>query len=172
MIVSRATELSRLDAVLAGLAAGRGEALVLHGEAGIGKTTLLEALAERAGSTATVVRACGAETEAELAFSALSDLLEPVLGVLRAAARGSAGSGGSGGDALTPQEWRVAEAVRRGASNRAVAAELFLSPKTVEFHLHQIYRKLGVHSRTQLIAALADRQEAEVTGRGARRAPA
>src|SRR5690242_9020705 len=84
MIVSRATELSRLDAVLAGLAAGQGEALVLHGEAGIGKTTLLEALAERAGGTVTVVRACGAETEAELAFSALADLLEPVLGDLAA----------------------------------------------------------------------------------------
>ncbi len=69
---------------------------------------------------------------------------------------------GRDGDALTPQEWRVAEAVRRGASNRAIAAELFLSPKTVEFHLHQIYRKLGVHSRTQLIAALADRQETAV----------
>src|SRR5689334_19101049 len=84
MIVSRATELSRLDAVLAGLAAGQGEALVLHGEAGIGKTTLLGALAERAGGTVTVVRACGAETEAELAFSALADLLEPVLGDLAA----------------------------------------------------------------------------------------
>jgi DNA-binding CsgD family transcriptional regulator len=82
---------------------------------------------------------------------------------------------------------RVAEAVRRGASNRAIAADLFLSPKTVEFHLHQIYRKLGIHSRTQLIAALADRPEAHtdrpeahrdrpeaatVTGRGDRRAPA
>src|SRR5690349_17916808 len=84
MIVSRATELSRLDAVLAGLAAGQGEALVLHGEAGIGKTTLLGALAERAGGTVTVVRACGAETEAELAFSALADLLEPVLSDLAA----------------------------------------------------------------------------------------
>jgi len=84
MIVSRATELSRLDAVLAGLAAGQGEALVLHGEAGIGKTTLLGALAERADGTVTVVRACGAETEAELAFSALADLLEPVLGDLAA----------------------------------------------------------------------------------------
>jgi DNA-binding NarL/FixJ family response regulator len=72
------------------------------------------------------------------------------------------GWGRSGGDALTPQEWRVAQAVRRGATNRAIAAELFLSPKTVEFHLHQIYRKLGVHSRTQLIAALADRQETAV----------
>ena len=56
----------------------------MHGEAGIGKTTLLEALVERSGGTVTVVRACGAETEAELAFSALADLLEPVLGELAA----------------------------------------------------------------------------------------
>jgi len=59
--------------------------------------------------------------------------------------------------ALTPQERRVAAAVRRGASNRDIAADLFLSPKTVEFHLRQIYRKLDVHSRTQLIVALAER---------------
>ena len=58
--------------------------------------------------------------------------------------------------ALTAQEQRVAEAVQRGASNRDIATDLFLSPKTVEFHLRQIYRKLGVHSRTQLVAALAD----------------
>ena len=58
--------------------------------------------------------------------------------------------------ALTPQELRVAAAVQRGASNRDIAADLFLSPKTVEFHLRQIYRKLDVHSRTQLVAALAD----------------
>jgi DNA-binding NarL/FixJ family response regulator len=58
--------------------------------------------------------------------------------------------------ALTAQEQRVAQAVRRGASNRDIAADLFLSPKTVEFHLRQIYRKLDVHSRTQLVAALAD----------------
>jgi DNA-binding CsgD family transcriptional regulator len=60
-------------------------------------------------------------------------------------------------DALTPQERRVAAAVVRGASNREVAAELFLAPKTVEFHLGQIYRKLGVHSRTKL-AAVLDRE--------------
>jgi DNA-binding NarL/FixJ family response regulator len=56
--------------------------------------------------------------------------------------------------ALTAQELRVAEAVRRGATNREIAAELFLAPKTIDFHLRQIYRKLGVHSRTQLVAAL------------------
>jgi len=60
---------------------------------------------------------------------------------------------------LTPQELRVAAAVQRGASSRDIAADLFLSPKTVEFHLRQIYRKLGVHSRTQLIAALAERAQ-------------
>jgi DNA-binding NarL/FixJ family response regulator len=49
----------------------------------------------------------------------------------------------------------VAAAVRRGASNREIAAELFLAPKTIEYHLRQIYRKLGIRSRTQLVAALA-----------------
>ena len=58
--------------------------------------------------------------------------------------------------ALTPQELRVAAAVQRGGSNRDIAADLFLSPRTVEFHLGQIYQKLDVHSRTQLIAALSD----------------
>ena len=52
---------------------------MVHGEAGIGKTTLLEALVERCDRAVTVVRACGAETETELAFSALTDLLYPVL---------------------------------------------------------------------------------------------
>src|SRR5207245_8140352 len=79
MIVSRAAELARLDALLTALTRGEGGALVLHGEAGIGKTTLLDTLAERCDGAVTVVRACGAETEAELAFSALADLLEPVL---------------------------------------------------------------------------------------------
>jgi DNA-binding CsgD family transcriptional regulator len=60
-----------------------------------------------------------------------------------------------GGHALTAQERRVAAAVARGASNREIAAELFLAPKTVEFHLGQLYRKLGAGSRAQLVAALA-----------------
>lgn len=68
----------------------------------------------------------------------------------------AAGPRGAAPSPLTPQERRVAAAVVTGASNREVAAELFLSPKTIEFHLGQIYRKLGVHSRTQLAAALLD----------------
>lgn len=55
---------------------------------------------------------------------------------------------------LTPQELRVALAIQRGLTNTNVAAELFLSVKTVEFHLNSIYRKLGIRSRTQLIRVL------------------
>ena len=54
----------------------------MHGEAGIGKTTLLDALVARAGAEVQVLRAWGAETEVELAFAALADLLHPVLGGL------------------------------------------------------------------------------------------
>src|SRR5262245_20798106 len=82
MIVSRRAELARLDDVLAALRRGQGSALVVHGEAGIGKTTLLDALVEHARGEGLVLRACGAETEVELAFSALADLLQPVLGEL------------------------------------------------------------------------------------------
>lgn len=53
-------------------------------------------------------------------------------------------------DQLTPHELRVAVVVARGATNREAAAELFLSPKTVDFHLRRVYRKLGIHSRAEL----------------------
>ena len=53
-------------------------------------------------------------------------------------------------DELTPQELQVAHIVAGGATNKEAAAALFLTPKTIEFHLAKIYRKLGVRSRTQL----------------------
>jgi DNA-binding CsgD family transcriptional regulator len=55
---------------------------------------------------------------------------------------------------LTPQEFQVARLVADGRSNRDIAAALFLSPKTVEFHLGSIHRKLGTRSRPQLIHLL------------------
>jgi DNA-binding CsgD family transcriptional regulator len=78
MLVARSAELGRLDRLLAALRDGHGEALVLHGEPGIGKTTLLDALVARTDGGVTVLRASGVETESELAFSALSDLLAPL----------------------------------------------------------------------------------------------
>jgi DNA-binding CsgD family transcriptional regulator len=55
---------------------------------------------------------------------------------------------------LTPQELRVSLAVQRGLSNADAAAELFLSIKTIEYHLSNVYHKLGINSRTQLIRML------------------
>jgi DNA-binding CsgD family transcriptional regulator len=57
-------------------------------------------------------------------------------------------------DALTPQEIQVAALVAGGATNREAAAALFLSVKTIEFHLGHVYRKLGIRSRTELVRAL------------------
>ena len=53
-------------------------------------------------------------------------------------------------DALTPQEAQVAAIVAGGATNREAAAALFLSVKTIEFHLGHVYTKLGIRSRSEL----------------------
>jgi DNA-binding CsgD family transcriptional regulator len=61
------------------------------------------------------------------------------------------------GDQLTESERRVAELAAAGLTNRAVAARLFMSPKTVEANLARAYRKLGIHSRAELGARLGVR---------------
>ena len=53
-------------------------------------------------------------------------------------------------DRLTPQELRVAKLAAEGGSNRDIAAHLYLSPKTIEYHLHKVFLKLDVHSRVEL----------------------
>jgi DNA-binding CsgD family transcriptional regulator len=62
------------------------------------------------------------------------------------------------GDELTPQEIRIAYLVAQGGSNREVAQQLYLSPRTVGYHLAKIYRKLGVSSRTRLAHLLLEDQ--------------
>ena len=68
---------------------------------------------------------------------------------------GGAGSRDGTGGRLTPQEGAIAERVAAGLRNREIAEELMVSTRTVEFHLTNIYAKLGLKSRAQLAARRA-----------------
>ena len=56
---------------------------------------------------------------------------------------------------LTPQELQISLRLAAGSTTRETAAALFLSPKTIEYHLRNIYRKLEIGSRSELAAAMA-----------------
>jgi ATP/maltotriose-dependent transcriptional regulator MalT len=65
-------------------------------------------------------------------------------------------------DELTPQELQIAMLAADGKTNREVGAQLYLSPKTIEWHLGHVYGKLGIRSRTELGRALETREAAPI----------
>ncbi|MGW0203990.1 AAA family ATPase, partial [Nonomuraea sp. NPDC003201] len=105
MLFGRSAEIAAIDDVISRAREGAGDALVLRGEAGVGKTALLDLAASRGGSMR-VLRTTGVEPESDLAFAALHQLLRPVAGLLdtlpepqREAVRGALGlGGGASGD--------------------------------------------------------------------------
>ncbi|MGY1822237.1 LuxR C-terminal-related transcriptional regulator [Geodermatophilus sp. SYSU D00079] len=106
------------------------------------------------------LRRAGKRREADVAISTARDVYLSLGAAtyvarcdreLRAAGLGP-GRTEEGAGRLTPQESTVAGLVAGGLSNREVAAELYLSEKTVQYHLTRIYTKLGVRSRAELAA--------------------
>ncbi len=141
----------------------------------------LAVIAARAGYT--ITRASdAAATAAALAARPDLALIAPVLGRGEGAARTLAIDGSDGalpltasvdgladriaavageqrpgtGPALTPRERDVARLVATGQRNRGIAAALGISEGTVKMHLHNVYAKLGLESRTQLAMAARD----------------
>jgi DNA-binding NarL/FixJ family response regulator len=68
--------------------------------------------------------------------------------------------GTSATEELSPQELQIGLVVAQGVTNREAGARLFLSPKTIEYHLSHVYRKLGVRSRTELARLIAHQDAA------------
>jgi predicted ATPase len=172
-LVGRAAELALLEAALAEAAAGRGGAVLVAGEAGIGKTRLAGELAERARRAgATVLRGrCIDLVGSGLPYLPLLEALRPLSG---SPALGDL-TGGLNADATDSQLHlfeaalavldRLGEEGRplllvledlpllaRGYTNRQVAAELVISTKTASVHVSHILRKLGVSSRLEAAA--------------------
>ncbi|GAA0346936.1 LuxR family transcriptional regulator [Actinoallomurus spadix] len=78
-------------------------------------------------------------------------LAERAAAELRATGETAARTAPGAIDRLTPQELQIATLATQGLTNPEIADQLFLSPRTIDYHLHKVFTKLGIASRTQLV---------------------
>ena len=151
-LVGRAGELRSLDDALDGLGRQRPAVLAVVGEPGIGKTRLLSELGARAnGRGQLVLSGSASELERELRR----------LGHRRLYRRTRAGKrDGTGVELLTERELQVARLIVDRKTNPQIAGELFLSQKTVETHVRNLFVKLDVGLRVEVarVVERADRR--------------
>jgi DNA-binding NarL/FixJ family response regulator len=69
-------------------------------------------------------------------------------------------------DDLTPQEGQIARLAHDGRSNSEIGARMFLSQRTVEWHLHNVFTKLGIRSRRELASVLPSAGSARASSSG------
>ena len=111
----------------------------------LGRTLLAKGTAERRARHRRAAR----ETLEQAA--AIFDELGAVLWARKARAElARIGGRAPSGDELTPSEQRIAELVAEGKTNKEIGAAMYLSAKTIEYHLANTYRKLDIHSRAEL----------------------
>ena len=112
------------------------------------------------GAAPTRARCCGAALERFDALGA-APWADRAAAELRATGETARKRDASTLDQLTPQELQIARLVAEGGRNRDVAARLFLSPKTVEYHLRKVFQKLDIGARADLIRLVSSGDAAQ-----------
>ncbi|MBI2940044.1 MAG: response regulator transcription factor [Chloroflexi bacterium] len=110
-------------------------------KAGVAGYVLKDAAAAEIAQAIRHIHAGGSQLTPSVAWKLLQQF--------NALSRESGPAGDSLYDGLTPRELEVLRLVAGGRSNKEVAAELFISERTVENHIHNMYQKLQIHDRTQ-----------------------
>jgi len=159
VLVGRDAERAGITALLEAARGSSGGALVVHGVAGTAPRRFDRARIHLGYGE--YLRRARRRVDARAHLRTALDVFED-LGAARWAARAAHELRASGETArrrdvataiqLTAQERQVAALVRQGLSNRDAAAQLFLSPRTVDFHLRNVFSKLGLSSRAELAA--------------------
>jgi DNA-binding NarL/FixJ family response regulator/tetratricopeptide (TPR) repeat protein len=138
------TSAAAADSIYAPIEAARARLLAGRALAAVGDRTSAAVELQQAAAAFDACGAIGYRDQAERALRRLGRRYQ------RPAANGNRGGLGS----LTRRELEIAELVSTGKTNREIAAELFLSHKTVETHLRHIFAKLGISSRASVARAL------------------